>query len=261
MLPLPLIKSCIRTSFHLEFLVITKWIETASRISNQWSLAAFVAAAILFVVLKTRTRKINHIGWIAIIALVLVGILPTLASTYLERTRILDRNRTIFHVRAIVLDPTETPIDDAKVWSSASGEPKKIAGGWQFDIPEGSKPRDGRSTIYASVESAFLTGKAEVQLGEDRNPTVTIRLRADTAANLRGIIMDGSGNGVSGARVVVAGYESEAVVTETGGNFSLPAHAANGQMVRVHVQKNGYAAANEDCPAGDSPATIVMTKK
>jgi hypothetical protein len=240
---------------------MTEWIKAAAGISNQWSLAAFAIAAILFLVLKTQAKKISPTGWIAIAALVILGVLPTLASTYLERTRIVDQNRAIYHVRTIVLGPTETPVDDAKVWSSVSGEPKRIAGGWQFDIPEGSKPRGGGLTIYASIDSAFLTGKSDVQLGEDRNPTVTIHLRADTGANLRGIIVDGSGNGVSGARVVVVGYDSEAVVTGAGGSFSLPAHAANGQIVRVHVQKNGYAAANEDCPAGDSPATIVMTKK
>jgi hypothetical protein len=241
-------------------MTMTKWIEIAVRISNQWNLAAFGVAAILFIVLKVLGRKMNPFGRSAIIALALVCLVPTLASTYVEITRIADRNRTIYHVRTIVLGPTETPIEDTKVWSSASGEPKRITGGWQFDIPEGSKPLNGKLTIYASVESAFLTGKAEMQLGEDRNPTVTIVLRADTSANVRGIIVDGSGNGVFAARVLVVGYENEAVVTGTGGSFSLPAHAASGQMVRIHVQKNGYAAANEDCPAGDSPATIVMNK-
>lgn len=240
---------------------MTKFIETAAGISNQWSLAAFVVAAILFVVFKMQAKRTSPIGWIAIAAFVLVGIIPTLASTYLEKTRIVDRNRAIYHVRTIVLGPAETPVDDAKVWATASAEPKKIAGGWQFDIPEGSKPLDGKLTIYASVESAFLAGKSEVQLGEDRNPIVSIRLRADTSASVRGIIIDAAGNGVSGARVMVAGYDSEAVFTGTGGSFSLPAHAANRQIVRVHAQKNGYAAANEDCPAGDSPVTIVMTKR
>lgn len=245
--------------------MMTKWIETAAGISNQWSLAAFTVAAILSVVLavlKKQEKKVNPIGWIVVIALlVLVSIVPTLASTYLERTRIVDRNRTIYHVRTIVLGPTETPVEDAKVWSSVSGEPKRIAGGWQFDIPEGSKPQDGKLTIYASVENAFLTGKSEVQLSEDRNPTITIRLRADTSANVRGLIVDGSGNGVSDARVMVAGYENEATMTGTGGGFSLRAHAANRQIVRVHAEKKGYNAVNEDCPAGDSPVTLVMTKR
>jgi len=240
------------------------WIQAAARISNQWSLAAFAIAAILaivFVVLKTRKKETSSVVWVAITALVIVGVLPMLASAYLERARIMDPNRAIYHVRTIVLGPADTPVDDAKVWSSASGEPKKIAGGWQLDIPNGSKPSDGKFTIYASIESAFLMGKSEVHLGTDLNPTVTIHLRADTGASLRGIVVDDSGNGVSGARVVVVGYEKEGIVTGVDGSFSLPAHAASGQMVRVHVQMNGYGAANQDCPAGDSPTTIVVTKK
>ena len=255
------ISSCTSSSFHLESLVMARLIEIAAGISNQWSLAAFVVAAIIFLVLRIQTRKVSSIGWIAIVALVIVGIIPTLASTYLEKTRLVDRNRAIYHLRTIVLGPTATPVEDAKVWASASSEPKKIAGGWQFDIPEGSKPQDGKLTIYASVESAFLTGKSEVQLGEDRNPTISIRLRADTSASVRGIIIDAAGNGISGARVMVVGYDSEAVFTGTEGSFSLPAHAANRQIVRVHAQKTGYTAANEDCLAGDSPVTLVMTKR
>lgn len=142
----------------------------------------------------------------------------------------------------------------SSIFAHFDGERDAGNSGW-------SKPQDGKLTIYASVESAFLTGKSEVHLREDRDPSVSIGLQAETSANLKGMIVDGSGNGVAGARVEVAGYENEAIITGAGGSFSLPAHAGNGQMVRLHAQKNGYVAANEYFPAGDSPATIVMTKK
>src|ERR1700730_15843981 len=77
---------------------MSRWIQIASGISNQWSLAAFVVAAILFLALKTKAGKINSIGWISIIALVVVGIIPILASTYLEKTHVEDRNRAIYRV-------------------------------------------------------------------------------------------------------------------------------------------------------------------
>jgi hypothetical protein len=60
---------------------------------------------------------------------------------------------------------------------------------------------------------------------------------------------------------MVVGYPNEAAATGADGGFSLSAHAASGQIVSVHVQKDGYTAANEDCPAGDTPATIVIRKK
>lgn len=235
--------------------------EFAAGIQSQWSYSAFVVAAILILFPKFQSGKIKPIHWFAAVALVVVGLFPIGASTYLERIRIADQSRAIYRVRAIVLGPKETPVEDAKVWSSASGEAKRIAGGWQFDIPEGSRPRDGKLSIYASLDSAFLTGRSDMQLGDDRNPTVTVRLHADTGAKVRGIVVDGVGNGIFGARVVIVGYENDAVVTGASGGFALPAHAAAGQIVRLHIQKDGYRAANEDFPAGDSPVTVTMTKK
>jgi hypothetical protein len=34
----------------------------------------------------------------------------------------------IYRVRVTVLDPAQVPVEDAKVWSSMGGEPKKVAG-------------------------------------------------------------------------------------------------------------------------------------
>ena len=53
------------------------------------------------------------------------------------------RNRTgtgaLYRVRVTVLNPQQQPINDAKVTSSMGGEPKKVEGGWQFDIPAASQ--------------------------------------------------------------------------------------------------------------------------
>jgi hypothetical protein len=44
----------------------------------------------------------------------------------------------------------EKEADGVEVWSSLGGEPKRVSGGWQFDIPNASKPKDGKLSIYAS---------------------------------------------------------------------------------------------------------------
>ena len=62
----------------------------------------------------------------------------------------------------------------------------------------------------------------------------------------------------TGATVSVIGYDSEAQVTKASGNFSLPAHATDGQQVQLHAEKAGYHAANSWCPAGDTPCTILL---
>ena len=232
---------------------MAKLFETAAGVSNQWSLAAFAIAAILYFVLKRR-GKVPAIAWACIVAILLIGLAPILASVYAGKN-------AIYRVRVTVLDPQQIPVDDARVWSSMGGEPKKVAGGWQFDIPAASKPADGKLTVYAAVSSAFLTGRRELPLADDRNPTVTVQLAKDASATVRGIVVDGSGKAILGARVSVVGFESETVVTRAGGNFLLPAHAANGQQAQLHAEKAGYAAVNQWHPAGDEPATLVLDRK
>ena len=58
----------------------------------------------------------------------------------------------------------------------------------------------------------------------------------------------------------VAGYEAEAVITQAGGNFDLPAHAAARQQVLLQADKRGYRAASEHHPAGDDPATLTLKR-
>lgn len=82
----------------------------------------------------------------------------------------------IYRVRVTVIDPQRRPVDDARVWSTVGGEPKKVAGGWQFDIPGASVPGDGKVTFYASKENASLSGDKALQLGKEPNPTVIIQM-------------------------------------------------------------------------------------
>jgi len=234
--------------------------KTAAGISNQWSLAAFAIAAILYFLLKRR-GKIPAVAWASIAAILILGLTPIVASVYVQRAGIADLASAIYRVRVTVLDPQQMPIDSAKVWSSMGGEPKRVTGGWQFDIPAASKPADGRLTVYASVAEAFLGGRRELRLGDDRNPSITIQLARDASASVRGIVVDQAGHAIANARVSVAGYESEGTTTQVGGSFQLPAHAARGQQTQLHAEKEGYKAVNQWQPAGDDPSTLVLERE
>lgn len=166
----------------------------------------------------------------------------------------------IYRVRATVLDLQGIPTEEAKVWSTMGGELMKVAGGWQAEIPAAKRPVDGKLTIFASRESAFLTGKADLTLNDDYNPTVTVNLVRDVSAKVRGQVVDGKNRGVAGARVFITGYDGEAMVTKEGGNFELPAHAAVDQQVLLHAEKAGYRAVSQWHPAGDYPATLVLER-
>jgi hypothetical protein len=165
-----------------------------------------------------------------------------------------------YRVRVTVIDGQQTPVSDAKVWSSIGGEPMKIDAGWLFVIPKDTKPLDGKVTFYASKDAAFQKGQTPLVLGDDHNPNVTVPLANSRTAKIIGIIEDDKQNAITGATVSVIGYDSEAQVTKTSGNFSLPAHATDGQQVQLHAEKTGYHAANSWCPAGDTPCTILLQR-
>ena len=225
-----------------------------SAISNPFNLAAYALAVVLILVLKTRQKDkpIPPLAWGVVMLLVLI---PTGFSLYQKIGK-----DTIYRIRVTVLNDQKLPIEDAKVWSSIGGEPMKVAGGWHFEIPAAKRPQDGRLTIFASQENDHLTGARELQLEADYNPAVVIQLERDTSAKVRGQVVDSRGRAVAGARVSVAGYEAEAVVTKEGGNFELPAHAAVGQQVRLHAEKRGYGVADLHRPAGDEPVILQLQR-
>ena len=165
-----------------------------------------------------------------------------------------------YRVRVLVVDNHSTPVSDVKVWSSIGGEPMRVEGGWLFVVPKDTKPVDGKVTFYASKDAAFLKGTTPVVLGDDHNPSVTVTLANDRSAKIMGIVEDQNHSAVADAMVSVIGYDSEAVVTKSSGSFSVPAHAADGQQVQLHIEKSGYHAANQWCPAGDSPCSIELQR-
>lgn len=172
------------------------------------------------------------------------------------------RRPDIYRVRVILLDPQRRPVDDANIWSTYGGEKMRVEGGLLFQIPAASIPASGRLKLYATKDSAFLSGEGEIQLGSDPNPAVTIELTRPTKdVFVRGIVIDESNNAVSGVRVSVVGFESEAVTTKADGGFVLPAHAAVGQQVMLHAEKPGHKAVNQYHPAGDEQATIILERK
>jgi Carboxypeptidase regulatory-like domain len=225
--------------------------EIAARISTPWALAAFAIAGIIWFLLK-RQGKVPAIAWACIASIVLLGLVPIIVQV---------GSLAVYRVRVNVIRSQGTPVEDAKVWSSMGGEAKKVAGGWEFDIPSATRPADGKLTVWASLEADFLKGHQEVRLDSDHNPVVTIQLAIDQSASVRGMVSDRSRRAIAGALVSVAGYGSEAVVTQASGSFVLPAHAARDQNVLVHAEAKGYAAATEWHPAGDAPVTIVLDRR
>jgi hypothetical protein len=233
---------------------VTKILEIASKISNDYSLTsfaiAFVGVAIILLVRRRGTR-LNAMVWLLPVSLAVLAALPLIARSYIG-------THGIYRVRVLVLDAHHSPIEDCTVTSSLGGEPKKVAGGWEFDIPAATRPAGGRLTVYVGEPSAFRAGHADVTLDNDLNPTVTVELTPQESSELGGIILTRSGYPVARATVGVIGYESEAIVTGQDGNFRLSAHATEGQQAELYVRRPGHPIVTQWCQAGDRSVKIIV---
>lgn len=228
-----------------------KGLEIASRITHPVAVAAFAAVLAAYLFSIAIKKRQSRIVWFLVAAILLLGLAPLLSSTYLQ-------SRGLYRVRVFVLGTDKQPVDDAHVTSSNGGEPKKVEGGWEFDIPPQSRPADGKVKLYASVKSAFLAGSSTLVLGQDYLPNLEIQLDRDTSATVRGVVIDEHRRSVAGAQVSIPGYPDIAE-TDKMGNFLLPAHAADGQIVHLRAQK-GQLTADMSVPAGNGPVELVVKR-
>lgn len=245
------------------------FVGSIANVNSAWSLAAFAISAVLVVLNRMvaspdaerrRGKKApavvsTRIALPLVAVIVLLGVLPLLADTYLKALDI--KGDDIYRLRVTVLDPQGSPIDGATLRTTASNETTMTSQNTAVvAIPRGAVPADGAVSIFADLESAFLHGRTDVQLGDELNPPVTITLAAAPTAIVTGLVQDDVGRAVAGATVTVVGGESG--VTSAAGTFTLKAGGAAGQVVRLHAEKLGHAPADQDHPAGTDPVTIVL---
>jgi hypothetical protein len=226
-------------------------LKIASHITHPVTVAAFALVFAAFAFRFALRAKKPQIAWILTAGIIVLGLAPLAASTFLQ-------SRGVYRIRVIVLGPDQSPLEDTHVSSSSGGEPKKVQDGWEFDIPPQTRPADGRIVLFASEKSAFLTGNSTIILAQDYYPTTTIQLASDTSAMIRGVVVDGHHRSVVGATVSVPGYQDVAV-TDKMGNFALPAHVADGQIVQVRAQKDQLVG-SMSVPAGRNSVELVVTR-
>jgi hypothetical protein len=202
-------------------------------------------------------------GWVGPLVVLFMLIVCILTLFALDRFAPDGRGSELYRLRVTVLGQSGRPLPETEVSTSVGGEVKSTgpAGHWQIDIPRGNVPADGRVVVYASHQSGFLAGKAELQLKEDLNPAVSVEVAKDRSAHVLGEVQDATTlTPLIGASVSVAGYGHEAVSTRTDGSFDLPAHAATGEPVRLRAQKDGYLPTEQEHLAGDHPARLLLKR-
>jgi hypothetical protein len=211
-----------------------KALEISSHITHPYTVAAFAlvfAAMALLLALKSKRPRIASL--LACVLMVL-GLSPLVASSILA-------GRGIYHVRITVLGTDGQPVNQAELTSSSSGELKQANGNWEFDLSPQARPSSGEITFYASVKDAYLAGKSTLALKSDYYPAVTLQLSQLPRVTIRGTVVDDRGRSVSGARVAVSGY-SDITTSDEMGNFSLPSHNAEGQMLSIRAEKGDLVA-------------------
>lgn len=220
----------------------------ASHIPHPLAVAgfSFVLAVVVFA-LVFRARK-PVIASVLAVGIIVLGLAPLAVST-------LVRSRGVYRVRVVLVRPDESVADIAQVKSSTGGELTMVAGGWELDIPAQTRPADGKVMLSASIKDEFLAGKSTLILAEDHYPTATIQLTAVTSAMLRGVVVDEGLRAIAGAKVSIDG-NPDVALTDSKGNFVLPAHAGNGQMVEVRAQK-GAMVGHLSAPAGKVVEVII----
>jgi hypothetical protein len=162
----------------------------------------------------------------------ILGLAPLVASTYLQ-------SMGVYRIELVVRDTNGQPVKDAEVSTSVGSQIQKGSGYWEIDISPQTRPPDSRVQVFASLGAK--SGVSTVSLGHSFYIPVTIDLAAPQSALIRGIVKDSHGKGVQSAHVSVAGYK-DGTNTDEWGNFELPAHAAEGQMVTLRATKSVWTA-------------------
>lgn len=142
----------------------------------------------------------------------------------------------VYTVRVTVLSPTGQLLDDARVWSGLGGEAKKVAGGWEFELPATKRPEDRKLHLFASQGDAHA--ESMVVLGQAAYVSVAIRFEPLAPNPVRGTVLDEAGHAVAGARVILE-ETGDQTVTTVNGTFLLPPRQP-GEPVTLRVKKDGY---------------------
>lgn len=230
-----------------------KALELASRVTNPITATVFalVIVAMTMTLITVRKRNPPSIVWLLGTIIFLLAMAPIASVTFLA-------SRGVYRIRVVVLGTDGQPVHQADLSNSSGGELKQASGNWELDLPPQTKPSNGKITFYASIKDAYLQGESVLELKDDYFPTVTVRLAPSPAVTIRGTVVDESGRSVSGARVALTGYP-EMATTDEMGNFSLPAHHADGQSISVRAEKGDLVA--EKIMIAGSDGQLVLRKR
>lgn len=118
-----------------------------------------------------------------------------------ERPKATEKNMPpLYKIIVVVLDPRQRPVNDAEVWTNTIHKRAGESSEWQLEVLSSNVPADGKITIYAAKNAAFLTGYKSIRLGSEASPQVEIQLTEEKRV-LQARVIDLAGEPVAGVRL------------------------------------------------------------
>ena len=149
---------------HAEAVKVTvqdQALRLASQITHPVTVAVFAAVLAASAFIFALRSKRPRVAWVLAVGIIVLGLAPLAAQA-------ISQWRGIYHVRVIVLGPTHSPVDDARIVSSAGGESKRVQGGWEIDIPAQTRPVRGadlaQQALHAADGEVEIDGKGGAQM-------------------------------------------------------------------------------------------------
>jgi hypothetical protein len=220
--------------------------DLATKVTSQWALGAFAIAAVVAIVLGTKSRASSKsapfpvFAWIVLLGAVVV---PVTAEV------ILGLNPDVpYQVAVVVVDSEGGLVSNVHVVSSLGIPPSWIDGVAQFEIPPNKLPPDRSVTFFADKG----TRKGEQTLNFPRARSLSTRVILPDSAGAAGTFPAQASTAV-GATVSTSEkvIPSESLPVE---NHAIPpggtARTASPPALRPHAAANSVAAVPQACPKG-----------
>jgi hypothetical protein len=163
----------------------------------------------------------------------------------------------VYSVRIMPIGPGGQPIAGTTIETSIPAVRKRVEDGWEIELPASALPADRRLDVWVRKEDDFLHGHAQLRLANDLRPGLRVELQKELA-RVAGLVVDEADRPVEGARVFVVGRPGAAYWTGGDGQFSLAAHAAEGETVHLRADKPGYRPAEEYPYGGERSVRITL---
>jgi hypothetical protein len=236
---------------------IPAWFDSAVKVANQYSLAAYAIAALLAVVgYIARTRLLQRPWLLAVVvaAVVLIVAIPVAALVYIKRVE----SMGIYRISVTATDSKGLPVEHPNVRASVPAQSYDIGSSVQLEVVPGHLSKGSTLTIYADDPATKEQGEEKFTLGDDWSPSISVPLHS-IPSEVRGNVIDTIAAPISEAEVSIAGY-NEHTTTDSRGLFVIQTAVPKGDVVYLLVQKAGYTPVRQQHISGAAPATIMLEK-